>query len=475
MVRTRGSRYRLPPGDFKEDDLVIDIAPPKSPVLQNASASSKPSQHTDENRFGRHRTFLLQECAGNLKFRGVDDFMDIEEDQVLIGDVYGWYEVSDWPGAQEQKRKTTQLLAKLKGEELESDQRSSPAPFDDEDVDQTFGDEDRVLRSEDTNADDFSDDEVIHAPTPVAPRSQLLNNPPAVGAFTPAKVVQERRKSLPVAKIAGARRRPPYSDAARRLSYPNFNPSPGPHRHSNAAAAVLAALDYRQQQDIEDGFISPNSKRAYTEYERDLIAARGGKPSQWTVKPQPAIESDFQRNIDPNIDPTLQQTVNPGQKRKSTTTHPSLDLDPSHPQSKKPKTSVPPALFLSPTPPPPDPCLPFPNANEKILPPPTTLLPYRLWPSFPPSTTRLPLGYRIRVRFISNAPSILTSNIKTQSKDIDDLLEELLGRCERYLLATGEWRVQGEGKCRERARGWVVERMKAWEKAWGGYVCWPRR
>ncbi len=141
-VATRGARFHLPPSVFKEDDLVIDIPAPAKRL--HPSIPEPYSDHIDEDRFKRHRKYLLQTYgADKFLFRGYDDFQTSFQDpspgQIVVDNVYGMYEVGHWPSVQKQRKKTKQLLRSLERSAGMQDEigveQETPSDGQDEDED----------------------------------------------------------------------------------------------------------------------------------------------------------------------------------------------------------------------------------------------------------------------------------------------------------------------------------------------------
>ena len=480
MPFTRASRYRIPPSEFKDNDFVIKIDPPKDPVFnKNTPTNPAPSLHTDDNRFGRHRQHLLQEYGQDkFKFEGHDDFMDAEEDHMVVSDVYGWYEVSEWPGAKERLEKTMSFLKDLKGEEhITSD--SSPTSFDDEKADQTFEgenkDEGPLLPSEAQTIEEDMDG-AIYVPSPgILRQPNFQQDSPVLGDFTPTQPRQRRPQNVKIEKQNrndAKVRRQAYNESITRTSpIPNHASIQAPARRNNGLD-IIALLDQRVDLDVTRGKASPTTKRYYPKYE--LKARRQSQQSQ-----AGKIDAVLLGQVDQSTEPTYRtqrgqyntkkrksqaslddgEGVNrvPIKKRKSTR----LSQIPIYNDEQQHELAQ--VVFRQ------DPTQP--KVNEKIYPiirDPNAQ--YSLWPQCADEASSLPEAYQVRVRFIANAQHILPKYAKEQAQGMEIVIQELEKSVYYYLLTLPGWRTEamrnGTDGLKSQARKFILSKMQIYEDVW---------
>lgn len=332
MASTQGTQHRLPEREFEVGDLVVDIDVPKSPLNNGHSSASQRPQKDDQDRYQRFRRYFdLEYGPGKVKFRGQDDFLDVEPDQIPVNNVYGYYEVQHWPGAQEQLQKSKKLLAPLKAGQADTESSlsssvslSSQSFHEDEDeVDEEVGEDEQpqVPPSEAHTVDEDNTEDAVYQPTPV---SEIIRHPgapnsgPPLHDFTPVPVRRQRKKARvarnthtsPTVRRRQGRRpakvsaevqissHPPHTandtlhpQSSTTAIDPDISAQPdsrgtsthdtlSPLQRRNSVAAIIARLDQRLQQDKErhdqrlqedkdSGLISP-SGRYYTKYERSV-------------------------------------------------------------------------------------------------------------------------------------------------------------------------------------------------------------
>ena len=473
MRLTRGARYRLPPADFQDDDLVINIDPPKDEVHSiNTPLHPAPSQHTDDDRFGRHRRHLLEEYGHDkLKFADQDDITTLGHGEEPIRDVYGWYEVSEWPGAAKRLKDTEKYLAALKGHEYRSQSDSSPDPFDDSEQDESFepDDESPLLPSEAQTIEEDLDG-AIYVPSPVKPQDSTPQiRFPAMGAFTPVKASQRR-----FAKPKSVKKQMP-EFAARRTAY-NENIMRGlasapvsksePRRDS--ATEVLAKLNAAAQLEIEQGIVSPHSRRNYSKKERDI--------RRWSAAMDenidPALLDDEARSaIQPRY--LTQRTSHGSKKRKSQQGHVGGDDEVVISMPKKKRRSTRTSQVLIPDAAEDEAELDHtqPKAGQKVFPPVCDSNAHlSLWPQLDEAAADLGEGYQVRVRFIHNANHVLPKYRKDQALEIETLVSDLVKKLVYYLLTLPNWRAtaveKGLDELKSQAWNYILRKLKEIENIW---------
>ena len=469
---TRGARYRLPPGEFHIGDLVIKIDPPKDEVHNvNSPIHPAPSQHTDDDRFGRHRLYLLQQYPHDkLKFQGHDDCTDLAEGQEPIRDVYGWYEVSEWPGAKQRLKETENFLATLKEEAARPPTDSSPDPFDDSEEDETFEpeEEEAFLPSEAHTIEEDTEG-ALYVPSPIKhqyPDPQI--RPLTMGAFTPVKAPQrrfEKPKSVQKQVPEFAARRKAYNENITKGLSPVPNSKPEPRR--DLATAVLAKLNAASQDEIDNGFNSPHSKRIYSKKERDVPrrSAAMEEDTDPTLLHEEASSKFWPRY-------RTRRTSHTSKKRKSRQ-EPVDDDERVVIMAKKKRRStkvsqvaiydaVQDGTESGPT---------QPMPGQKIYPPPCDPnVKLSLWPQYEDAASDLPEGYQVRVRFIPNADHVLPTYRKEQAQQIEMLVSDLVKNLVYYLLTLPNWRVtaveRGLNELKSQARNYILTKLKEIENIW---------
>lgn len=472
MRLTRGARYRLPAGEFQDGDLVIRIDPPKDDAYNiNTPTDPAPSQHKDDNRFGRHRQHLLREYGHDkLKFEGHDEFMELEDGQEPIRDVYGWYEVFEWPGAKERLKDTEKFLASLTGHDHRPPSDFSPDSFDDSEQDKTFEPEDAgpLLPSEAHTIEEDIDGAVyLPSPEKVA-RPDSRPHSPILGAFTPVQVRQrllKKPKSVTGKSDEAAARRKAFNENITRTYTAVPNSRSEPRRDS--AIEVLAKLNAALQVDIDNGLVSPHSKRNYSKRERNTHrrSAATGVP----IDPA-SLEPDANSGTQPRY--RTQRTSYRTKKRKSQ--HQSVDDEegvvtlPTKKRRSTRKSQV--SIFdagqdqndLDPT---------QLRPGQKVYPPPCNPdADCSLWPQCQEAASSLPEGFQVRVRFMPNADHVLPKYRKEQSQEIDVLSNGLEKSIVYYLLTLPNWRAtameEGLDELKSQARNYVLTKLKEMENIW---------
>ena len=435
-----GSHYLLPVGHFAPDDLVIEIDPPQPPVSnKNSPTAGRHSQHTHKERFARHRSYLLDTYGHDkIKFRGYDDFMEVDSDQLLVGDVYGWYEVSEWPGAEEQLKKTEASLARLM--QRESSSGSSSTEFDDEDKDQTYEPHDLPNLPSDAwdalTADEDTESAVLHSSPSIPPPTLGPQSPePDLSNSTQA---HERHVQDNEPNNTNVNKNKAQSAIVQHSLPPSPVTAPAPRRDSYPADEVLARLDEARAIQIKSGVISPISKRTYTYKERAAMRK--------ALEVDPALfEFD---DVPQNTEPRYRTQRNSKKRKASDQATSEEDV---HVQPKKVKqgptlsvtshsvatqtqvvvqnqaaavVAAEPAIIRG-------------NVYPKSADPNEML---KIWPQCDTTLMLLPVSHRAQVRFVPSAGHRLPGVRQEHTRGLQMLLKELSTKLTYCHLATGEGR-----------------------------------
>lgn len=482
MPLTRGARHRLPAGEFRDDDLVIDLPQPHSPTLSVSTLTRlEPSNEDDETRYQRFRKHFEQEYGpGRIKTKGKDDFMPLEEGQILVGRVYGYYEVNHWPGADEQFKKSKTILGQLKDEGSKSSDSSSELDaFDDEEADETFAGDDEYPLLPTSAARTIEDSDEDESPllqrTPasaVLRRTHSQKSAPELGDFTPAQLRQLRQQSQKDANTKrtstiSQRKESQISDLSihrSRIPPPNTQVPP-PQQPDNAALTVLARLDQRRQEDIDNGFVSPSTHRQYTKQERMLVVGpeiMNERRQSWPrnmLKKKRSRPNEEEGSEYGDENPSKKVVKKPKRKRglSQSTKHLSLPaqrtvsptLTPRIPSQQHPAAIARGNIY------PPLPVGIFPNSSN-------------VWPVVDENQSRLSSGYQVRVQYINDASTVLSTYVKSQAASVTATVIKLEDSLVYTLLMTDEGRDSGWEECSVRARKSIFAKLESFETQWRG-------
>ena len=441
MPPLRDSHFLLPVGQFAPNDLVIEIDPPQPRISnKNSPTAGRPSQHTHKDRFARHRSYLLDTYGHDkIKFRGYDDFMGVDSDQLLVGDVYGWYEVSEWPGAEQQFKKTEASLARLMLRASSSG--SSSTEFDDEDKDQTYEPHDLPDLPSDAwdalTADEDTESAVLHSSPSIPPSLTLGLQSPELDLSNSLQA-HERHVQDNEPNNTNMNQSKAQSGIVQHSLPSSSVTAPAPRRDSYPADEVLARLDEARAIQIQSGVISPVSKRTYTYKERAEMR------KALTMDPSLFEFDDVPQNTEPRY-----RTQRNSKKRKAS--DPATSEEDVHVQSKKvrqgPTLSVTSHSVASQT------QVVVQNQAAAVVSTEPAIIRgnvypksadasemLKTWPQFDTSLVLLPVSHRARVRFVPSADVRLPSFKQEQNQELRVLLKELSTKLTYYHLATVEGR-----------------------------------